>query len=58
MWIWADWITTIGRRLSSSGYLNGGDVPDIRNCRRYYEDGKVKKVLLAAKFLTEYRLHI
>ncbi len=28
-----------------------GDVPDIRNCRRYYGDEKVKEVLLNAKFL-------
>src|SRR5690606_13493090 len=28
-----------------------GDVPDIRNCRRYYGDEKVTEVLLNAKFL-------
>ena len=35
-----------------------GDVEDIRNCRRYYGDGKVKRVLLVAKFLPEHRLHL
>lgn len=28
-----------------------GDVEDIRNCRRYYGDDKVREVLLNAKFL-------
>jgi hypothetical protein len=28
-----------------------GDVDDIRNCRRYYGDDKVREVLLKAKFL-------
>ncbi len=28
-----------------------GDVPDIRNCRRYYGDDKVREALLNAKFL-------
>ncbi len=28
-----------------------GDVPDIRNCRRYYGDEKITEVLLNAKFL-------
>lgn len=28
-----------------------GDVPDIRNCRRYYGDEKISEVLLNAKFL-------
>ena len=28
-----------------------GDVDDIRNCRRYYGDEKVAKVLLSAKYL-------
>lgn len=35
-----------------------GDVQDIRNCRRYYGDGKIKSVLLNAKFLPEHRLHL
>lgn len=35
-----------------------GDVEDIRNCRRYYGDEKIKSVLLAAKFLPEHRLHL
>jgi hypothetical protein len=29
-----------------------GDVPDIRNCRRYYGDDKVREVLLNTKFLS------
>lgn len=28
-----------------------GDVDDIRNCRRYYGDDKVREALLNAKFL-------
>lgn len=35
-----------------------GDVPDIRNCRRYYGDDKVREVLLNAKFLPETRMYL
>lgn len=35
-----------------------GDVPDIRNCRRYYGDELVAEVLLNAKFLPEMRMHL
>jgi len=35
-----------------------GDVDDIRQCRRYYGDEKVTKVLLNAKFLPEHRMHL
>lgn len=35
-----------------------GDVPDIRNCRRYYGDNKVTPVLLNAKFLPETRMYL
>ena len=35
-----------------------GDVEDIRQCRRYYGDDKVKQALLEAKFLPEHRLHL
>ncbi len=35
-----------------------GDVPDIRNCRRYYGDEKVTEVLLNAKFLPETRMYL
>jgi hypothetical protein len=35
-----------------------GDVEDIRQCRRYYGDSLVAKVLLKAKFLPERRLHL
>ncbi|MGB3524741.1 MAG: hypothetical protein WBB32_02115 [Flavobacteriales bacterium] len=34
-----------------------GDVPDIRNCRRYYGDEKVIEALLKAKFLPLDTLH-
>lgn len=34
-----------------------GDVPDIRNCRRYYGDEKVTEALLKAKFLPLATLH-
>ncbi len=35
-----------------------GDVPDIRNCRRYYGDEKVAQALLNAKYLPEMSLHL
>ncbi len=35
-----------------------GDVPDIRNCRRYYGDEKVGEVLLNAKFLPEITMYL
>lgn len=35
-----------------------GDVDDIRNCRRYYGDDKVRDVLLKAKFLPLSRLYL
>lgn len=35
-----------------------GDVPDIRNCRRYYGDEKIAEVLLNAKYLRKIRLYV
>ncbi len=35
-----------------------GDVDDIRQCRRYYGDEKVKEVLLNTKFLPEHRMYL
>ncbi|MFN2424704.1 MAG: hypothetical protein ABR572_13115 [Cryomorphaceae bacterium] len=35
-----------------------GDVQDIRNCRRYYGDGRVREVLLNAKFLPETTMYL
>ncbi|HEX5149879.1 MAG TPA: hypothetical protein VFW07_00440 [Parafilimonas sp.] len=35
-----------------------GDVEDIRQCRRYYGDGLIEKILLTAKYLPERRLHL
>jgi hypothetical protein len=35
-----------------------GDVDDIRNCRRYYGDDKVREVLLKAKFLPLTRIYL
>lgn len=35
-----------------------GDVDDIRNCRRYYGDEKVREVLLKAKFLPLSRIYL
>lgn len=35
-----------------------GDVPDIRNCRRYYGEDKVTTALLNAKFLPETRIYL
>ena len=33
------------------GVFERGDVDDIRNCRRYYGDEKVREALLKAKYL-------
>ena len=35
-----------------------GDVPDIRNCRRYYGDDKIREVLLNAKFLSKVSMYL
>jgi hypothetical protein len=35
-----------------------GDVDDIRQCRRFYGDEKVREVLLNAKFLPFYTMHL
>jgi hypothetical protein len=35
-----------------------GDVPDIRNCRRYYGDEKVTDSLLNAKFLSKVTMYL
>ena len=35
-----------------------GDVPDIRNCRRYFGDEVITKVLLEAKHLSKHRLYL
>ncbi len=35
-----------------------GDVPDIRNCRRYYGDELVAEVLLNAKFLSVMTMYL
>ena len=35
-----------------------GDVPDIRNCRRYYGDEKISEALLKAKFLPEVTMYL
>ena len=35
-----------------------GDVSDIRNCRRYYGDDKVREALLNAKFLSEVTMYL
>ena len=35
-----------------------GDVEDVRNCRRYYGDERVRQVLLNAKYLPERRSHL
>ncbi len=35
-----------------------GVVDDIRQCRRYYGDEKIKKVLLNTRFLPEHRLYL
>lgn len=35
-----------------------GDVEDIRQCRRYYGDERIRQVLLEAPFLPEHRMHL
>ena len=35
-----------------------GDVEDIRNCRRYYGDDRIREVLLNAKFRPETRMYL
>ena len=35
-----------------------GDVEDIRQCRRYYGEERVRAVLLNARFLPESRMHL
>lgn len=35
-----------------------GDVDDIRQCRRYYGDDRIRVVLLNAAFLPEHRMHL
>jgi hypothetical protein len=35
-----------------------GDVPDIRNCRKYYGDERIAEVLLNAKFLPEITMYL
>jgi hypothetical protein len=35
-----------------------GDVEDIRNCRRYYGDERIREVLLNTRFLPEQRIHL
>jgi len=35
-----------------------GDIEDIRQCRRYYGDEKIEKVILNVKFLSKRRMHL
>jgi hypothetical protein len=35
-----------------------GDVEDIRQCRRYYGDEKIRETLLNTKYLPERRIHL
>jgi len=38
--------------------MERGDVEDIRQCRRYYGDKKIREILLSAKYLPERRLYL
>jgi len=38
--------------------FNRGDVDDIRQCRRYYGDEKIKEALLNSKYISNYRLYL
>jgi hypothetical protein len=35
-----------------------GDIDDIRQCRRYYDEKKIEQVLLNAKFLPDHRMNL
>mgnify|MGYP006948852712 CR=1 FL=1 len=35
-----------------------GDVQDIRNCRRYYGDEKIRDVLVGAKWLSPHTIYL
>jgi hypothetical protein len=35
-----------------------GDVEDIRNCRRYYGDDRIREVLLNVRFLPEITMYL
>lgn len=35
-----------------------GDIEDIRQCRRYYNDNKVREALLNAKFISKKRMYL
>ncbi len=35
-----------------------GDIEDIRQCRRYYGDDKVKQALLETKYVAQNRIHL
>ncbi len=35
-----------------------GDIEDIRQCRRYYDEKKIEQVLLNARFLPEHRMNL
>lgn len=35
-----------------------GDIEDIRQCRRYYGDEKIEKIILNVKFLPEHRMQL
>jgi hypothetical protein len=35
-----------------------GDVEDIRNCRRFYGDDKIRDILLSAKFLSKTTMYL
>lgn len=35
-----------------------GDIEDIRQCRRYYGDEKIEKIILTTRFLPEHRMNL
>jgi len=35
-----------------------GDIEDIRQCRRYYGDEKIEKIILNVRFLPEHRMQL
>ncbi len=38
--------------------FNRGDVEDIKQCRRYYGDTRIKEALLDSNYILEHRLHL
>ena len=49
---------TVKKNFVIERVFERGDVEDIRECRRFYGDDLIKKVLLNARYLSESRLFL